>query len=1171
MKNVKDMIADILLDVEFLSQNLRIKDCSNIMTPQSIYRFKESGAYFLGDWLTALMSDHVPETGSMTQKVQPSPQITKEVMSLGLSILELNGVKPEKVKRLRELEATKDLIFEETLQGVLFGEILDEKLKEFLIRMTHSEVNLRPTFDELSAHTSIRRRNRISRERQATDISFEQRGFTADELNSLIKEAMLTWINMKTRVRKDTANNGTTALDSNNLWMEEIRNLILISDSAKTFQVPSLNRKFIGRKAELDEIQKLLSFSNEKINCIAITGMSGFGKTHFVLEYLRSHQKSYSDIIWFKADYSPMIYHQILLYLQRVSENQKLLHPQEEGEEEKKEKEANPKANTNYERNGIENFYQSFSSDSLAKKKKICIVLDNVQNMEGILKYMPPPSVVLGRSLDILITSSSEKWEGLTNKVINLRKFSPEEVHEALNSKMPRNTELLEHVNKFADLIDGVPFVANQAIAYLKQANLTLANFTTYLEKFLNTYDTQSSLELLEERKMDTLPKEKETKILQPELNQSLQAVKKLSKPSFSSIIFNLINFCEMNKCAGSILGVLAYLSPENVTKTFLHDCWLHCTKNIQGFLQVNDQKESYQEQFEKSLELLEAHSFVSIEDRYDLSKLTKRTKYEARITNFEGVDLTEKFVRIYTLTQPLMRLIHHRNGLFEKIYKCLFDWVLKQLAYDKKKLETGQRASWIVPHGLLLNSMKSEIGDLKYMELLYKIGCFQLDFTGEYEDALSKLESTYKFSVNRFGSDHVQTALILDNLGRVWGALGNDEKEKELLTQALQIKEKSYGKDHTQTAITLDYLGVAWIMLGDDQKGRDLLSRALEIKEKHYEKEHAQIASTLHRLGGAWISLGESEKGISLLARAQEIKEKHYGKDHPETAITLDYLGVAWGTLENYEKDKDLLTRALEINEKHYGKDHPQTALTLDNLGVAWGQLGNHEEAKNLLTRALEIKEKHYGKDHPQTSITLGKLGIAWGDLGSHEKKKDLLTRALEINEKHYGEDHPQTAHTLDYLGVAWGQLGNYEEAKNLLTRALKIFEKHYGEDHLRIAFTLVNLGNVWGQLGNHEKKKDLLTRALEINEKHYGKGHPRTALILFNLGVAWGQLGNHEEAKNLLTRALKIFEKHYGEDHPHIAITLVNLGNAWGKLGDREKKKALLTRAQKIKEKHY
>jgi hypothetical protein len=161
IKCLKDIITDILFDVEFLSKELGIRDCSSILRPHSIYRFNESGAYFLGDWLTAVMSEVSPNQIVTTLSVLPSlPKIFKEMHSLGLSILELNGIDPEKVKKLREMETKEDVMSDTFLKNLIVDEGLhiSEELKNLLERMLDINLNFRPKFDEFKTHKSARRK-----------------------------------------------------------------------------------------------------------------------------------------------------------------------------------------------------------------------------------------------------------------------------------------------------------------------------------------------------------------------------------------------------------------------------------------------------------------------------------------------------------------------------------------------------------------------------------------------------------------------------------------------------------------------------------------------------------------------------------------------------------------------------------------------------------------------------------------------------------------------------------------------------------------------------------------------------------------------------------------------------------------------------------------------------
>src|SRR5271165_5328004 len=82
---------------------------------------------------------------------------------------------------------------------------------------------------------------------------------------------------------------------------------------------------------------------------------------------------------------------------------------------------------------------------------------------------------------------------------------------------------------------------------------------------------------------------------------------------------------------------------------------------------------------------------------------------------------------------------------------------------------------------------------------------------------------------------------------------------------------------------------------LGDHQKECNVLEAILRIKEKHFPSDHPEVAMTLNNLGSAYGSLGDHSKERELLERVLKIEEEYYGSDHPDVAATLNNLGNAY------------------------------------------------------------------------------------------------------------------------------------------------------------------------------------------------------------------------------------------------------------------------------------
>ena len=220
---IENMISDLLLDVEFLSKEMNIKDCSSILVPKSIYQFKKSGAYFLGDWLTPLMSAKqlATETGTNIKKLS-SIEAPKEMFSLGLSILELNKFAPEVIQKLREMDGNNQKLFETTIERLFSDQRFENMSKEWnklLRRMACTNVKVRPEIEEFFTKKSVRRK-KLLEEDYRLEINLAQDSLNDDTLEVLIKKIMTKFVELSVLDLKKNriADKGVIELGQNTSW-----------------------------------------------------------------------------------------------------------------------------------------------------------------------------------------------------------------------------------------------------------------------------------------------------------------------------------------------------------------------------------------------------------------------------------------------------------------------------------------------------------------------------------------------------------------------------------------------------------------------------------------------------------------------------------------------------------------------------------------------------------------------------------------------------------------------------------------------------------------------------------------------------------------------------------------------------------------------------------------
>lgn len=118
------------------------------------------------------------------------------------------------------------------------------------------------------------------------------------------------------------------------------------------------------------------------------------------------------------------------------------------------------------------------------------------------------------------------------------------------------------------------------------------------------------------------------------------------------------------------------------------------------------------------------------------------------------------------------------------------------------------------------------------------------------YADSEAVLRRLLLVTRKEFGSNHMETAKVLNNVGEVVQASGRPEECVELLEQALNAVLKSQGAAHQDSINSMENLALVHHIGGNFDKAEPLLLRMLEAQEKVLGNKHVGIVKTLDLLG---------------------------------------------------------------------------------------------------------------------------------------------------------------------------------------------------------------------------------------------------------------------------------------------------------------------------------
>jgi CHAT domain-containing protein/tetratricopeptide (TPR) repeat protein len=419
----------------------------------------------------------------------------------------------------------------------------------------------------------------------------------------------------------------------------------------------------------------------------------------------------------------------------------------------------------------------------------------------------------------------------------------------------------------------------------------------------------------------------------------------------------------------------------------------------------------------------------------------------------------------------------------------------------------------------------------------------WEMEKAGKYREALPIFERLYERVPQIYGKDSTNVELVLNHMGILYEALGDNAKAEQSYQRSLRGREAKLGKDDLMVAESLHNLANLYRATSEYAKAEPLYQRSRQIWEAKLGKDDPSVALSLSNQGGLYLYMGEYAKAEQFLQRGLQIREARLGKDHPDVARSLMSLANLYKAMGQYGKVEALYFRCIEIEETKLGKDHPDVALAVNNLGCFYRETGQSAKAELFLQRGLRIRETALGKNHPAVASSLHNLACVCDDLGQYDKAEVLYQRSLKILETTVGKDDPKYALSLNNLAEVYRWTGQYAKAEALYQRSLDIFETKLGKDHPDVADVLNSLANLYRNMGRYANAEPIFQRSLDIYETKLGKDHRLVATALRDLANLYQDMGEYAKAEPLYQRALDIYETQMGKDHPQVADCLHRL----------------------------
>jgi tRNA A-37 threonylcarbamoyl transferase component Bud32/tetratricopeptide (TPR) repeat protein len=265
---------------------------------------------------------------------------------------------------------------------------------------------------------------------------------------------------------------------------------------------------------------------------------------------------------------------------------------------------------------------------------------------------------------------------------------------------------------------------------------------------------------------------------------------------------------------------------------------------------------------------------------------------------------------------------------------------------------------------------------------------------------AEAELQAAWDATRQAVGPEHVLSARIEANLGRLQFYVGTSAEGLPRLQHALDALQKQAGRvDPFEIYQARMYWANALVLDGRLAAAREALDAALALREQLGTQAGPDV--TLDVSQARWlVDTGRFAEGRALLERLRDQAIAQSGADHPNVADRRFRLAQAWlasGGLVQAEAELRAAMSSQDAAEAVFGSPKHRAQLVLIALWVAQGRFAEAEPLADSLQRGAATSAR--ADQYRETLVNLH-LAVArtWAGLGRHADAQPHFVRSIDL-----------------------------------------------------------------------------------------------------------------------------------------------------------------------------
>ena len=305
----------------------------------------------------------------------------------------------------------------------------------------------------------------------------------------------------------------------------------------------------------------------------------------------------------------------------------------------------------------------------------------------------------------------------------------------------------------------------------------------------------------------------------------------------------------------------------------------------------------------------------------------------------------------------------------------------------------------------------------------------------GMFDEAEHQWTHALETRERLLGSDHAETAMIVNNLAQLYSQTRDPDHDAEaMFRRALEIRRRDLGSEDRATLRTATNLGMT--LTGTDE-GLELLRHTLETQRRVLGDRDQDTLTTINDLAQAYRARGQLDRAEPLYREAFDGLRETYGEGRPQTQLARSNLASALRFMERYDEAEPLFLESIAGLEAIYGAGSRSAFITRHNLARMYTAQGRHADAVRVLGELVRDADATLEPGHPHRLVFARRLAEGALAAGDDARAEPLLADAYHRYAEHEGPGSPHALRLAALLTELCERVGRSEDAAGWHDRA--------------------------------------------------------------------------------------------------------------------------------------